>query len=130
MLFEQSRIEAELAYARFLNLSGRDEQMPEVYANRLTRARDALAALDRGLSDGREFVAAAPTRSPTSPCTPTCIAPPTPRPTSGAPHVEAWLERVEAQPGFENDLEPLPAHALSRPVRGLRAPRARAPRRP
>ena len=32
------------------------------------------------------------------------------------PHVEAWLEHVEAQPRFVNDLEPLPAHALSRPV--------------
>ena len=31
--------------------------MPEVYANRLERGIDALAALDRGLSDGREFVA-------------------------------------------------------------------------
>ena len=31
--------------------------MPEVYANRLERGSDALAALDRGLSDGRDFVA-------------------------------------------------------------------------
>ncbi len=54
MLFEQNRIEAELAYARFLKLSGRHEQMPEVYANRLERGSDALAALDRGLSDGRD----------------------------------------------------------------------------
>ena len=57
MFFEQNRIEGELAYARFLKGSGRSEHMPEVFANRLERGRDALAALDRGLSDGRPFVA-------------------------------------------------------------------------
>ena len=45
MFFEQNRIEAELAYARFLHLSGRDQQMPEVYESRMTRGRDAVAAL-------------------------------------------------------------------------------------
>jgi GSH-dependent disulfide-bond oxidoreductase len=35
-----------------------------------------------------------------------------------APHeaITAWLRRVETTPTFENDLEPLPAHALGRPV--------------
>src|SRR5215210_7904271 len=55
MFFEQNRIEAELGYGRFLGLSGRHEQLPEVYASRRDRGRDALAALDRGLSDGRDF---------------------------------------------------------------------------
>ena len=27
------------------------------------------------------------------------------------PAVRAWLERVEAQPGYMNDLEPYPQHA-------------------
>ena len=62
MFFEQNRIEAELAYARFLKLSGRSEQIPEVFENRLERGRDALVALDRGLSDGREFIAGEATR--------------------------------------------------------------------
>jgi GST-like protein len=30
--------------------------------------------------------------------------------------IGAWIARVEATPGFENDLEPLPAHALQRPL--------------
>src|ERR671925_53920 len=33
------------------------ETIPESVANRLERGTDALAALDRGLSDGRDFVA-------------------------------------------------------------------------
>src|SRR3954466_9965397 len=60
MFFEQNRIEAELAYARFLKLSGRAGQIPEVFENRLERGRDALVALDRGLSDGRRLIPGRP----------------------------------------------------------------------
>ena len=31
-------------------------------------------------------------------------------------NVSAWLDHVEAQPGFVNDLTPIPAHASERPV--------------
>ena len=117
LFFEQNRIEAELAYARFLRLSGRYEQIPEVYENRLERGRDALAALDRGLSDGREFVAG----DAYSVADIALYAYVHCADDAGAalrPHeaIGAWLRRVEAQPGFVNDLEPLPPHALSRPV--------------
>ncbi len=117
MFFEQNRIEAELAYARFLHLSGRDEQMPEVYASRLERGIDALAALDRGLSDGRDFVAG----GDYSVADVALYAYVHCADDAGAElqrheHIGGWIERVEAQPGFENDLEPLPAHASARPV--------------
>jgi glutathione S-transferase len=116
MLFEQNRIEAELAYARFLRLSGRHEQMPEVYANRLERGKDALVALDRGLSDGREFLAGEYSIADIAlygyvHCADEAGANP-----RGHQNIAAWLDRVEAQPGFVNDLEPLPAHALDRPL--------------
>jgi glutathione S-transferase len=116
MLFEQNRIEAELAYARFLKLSGRNEQMPEVFANRLERGKDALVALERGLSDGRDFVAGDYSIADIAlyayvHCADEAGADP-----RGHEHVAAWLDRVEATPRFENDLEPLPAHALERPV--------------
>jgi glutathione S-transferase len=117
LFFEQSRIEAELAYARFLRLSGRHEQIPEVYENRLERGRDALAALDRGLSDGREFVAgedysiADVALYAYVHCAGDAGADPREHARIGA-----WLDRVEGQPGFVNDLEPLPEHAAARPV--------------
>jgi glutathione S-transferase len=117
MLFEQNRIEGELAYARFLKLSGRSEQIPEVYANRLERGKDALAALDRGLSDGRDFVAGGGYSIADIAlyayvhCGSDAGADP-----SGHDHVAAWIARVESTPRFENDLEPMPAHALQRPV--------------
>jgi glutathione S-transferase len=117
MMFEQNRIEAELGYARFLRLSGRNERMPEVYANRVERGADALLALERGLSDGREFVAGGGYSIADLAlygyvhCAGDAGAEP-----RSHEHVAAWLDRVEAQPLFENDLEPLPAHASERPV--------------
>jgi glutathione S-transferase len=116
MLFEQNRIEAELAYARFLKLSGRSDQIPEVFQNRLERGGDALVALDRGLADAGDFVAGDYSIADIAlyayvHCAEDAGA-------DLAPHeaIAAWLRRVEATPRFENDLEPLPAHALQRPV--------------
>ena len=116
MFFEQDRIESELGYARFLRLSGRHEQLPEVYENRLERGRDALTALERGLSDGREFVAGRYSIADIAlyayvHCAEDAGAQP-----RGHDSIAAWLDRVEAQPRFENDLEPVPAHASERPV--------------
>jgi glutathione S-transferase len=116
MLFEQNRIEAELAYARFLKLSGRADQIPEVFQNRLDRGSDALVALDRGLSDGRDFIAGDYSIADIALYAYVHCAE-----DAGAdlgPHdaIAAWLRRVEATPRFENDLEPLPEHALQRPV--------------
>jgi glutathione S-transferase len=116
MLFEQSRIEAELAYARFLKLSGRHEQIPEVYENRLQRGQDALAALDRGLSDGRDFIAGDYSIADIALYAYVHCAEDAGADLSPHDRIRTWLDRVVAQPLFENDLEPLPAHALQRPV--------------
>jgi glutathione S-transferase len=117
MFFEQNRIEAELGYARFLRLSGRHEQLPEVYESRRERGRDALAALSRGLSDGRDFVTGGDYTVADIAlygyvhCAGDAGADP-----RAHPHIGDWLDRVEAQPGFLNDLEALPEHASARPV--------------
>lgn len=116
MLFEQNRIEAELSYARFLRLSGRHEQMPEVFANRIERGTDALAALDRGLSAGRDFLAGEYSVADIAlygyvHCADDAGVDP-----RAYGHIAGWLDRVEAQPRFENDLEPLPDHASGRPL--------------
>ena len=83
MLFEQNRIEAELSYARFLKLSGRADQLPEVHANRLQRGEDALEPSSAG-SRTDATSSPATTRSPTSRCTPTCTARTTPAPSSAS----------------------------------------------
>jgi glutathione S-transferase len=117
MFFEQNRIEADLAVARFWRQAGRDATLPEAFANRVERARDAVAALDRGLAGGGAFVAG-------DEYTVADIA------LYGYVHcgadagvdprelaaVAAWLDRVEGTPGFVNDLEPVPAHVAERPI--------------
>ena len=117
MFFEQNRIEADLAVARMMKLDGRHARLPELFANRLERGRDALAALDRGLSDGRPFLAG---DSYTVADIAVygyghCGADAGADPRDFA-HVAAWLDRVEARPGFVNDLEPVPAHIAERPI--------------
>jgi len=116
MFFEQNRIEAELAYARFLRLSGRADQIPEVFENRLERGRDALVALDRGLSDGRAFVAGDYSIADIALYAYVHCADDAGADLARHDAITAWVGRVEATPRFENDLEPLPAHALQRPV--------------
>ena len=118
MLFEQNRIEGELGYARFLALSGRSEQMPEVFANRVERGTDALGALDRGLAAGGGAFVAGDDYTVADialygyvGCAGDAGVDP-----RGYEHVAAWLDRVEGTPRFENDLEPLPAHASGRPI--------------
>ena len=117
MLFEQGRIEGELAYARFLRLSDRADRMPEVFANRVKRGRDALEALDRGLSDGRTFVAGdSYTVADIALYSYVHCAHDAGVDERAHEHVASWLDRVEATPRFENDLEPVPAHASERPI--------------
>jgi glutathione S-transferase len=117
MFFEQNRIEADLSVARFLKLAGRDVTMPEVFANRLERGRDALATLDRGLADGRPFLAGEDFTVADfavygyGHCGADAGADP-----RDFTHVAGWLDRVEATPGFVNDLEPVPAHVAERPL--------------
>jgi glutathione S-transferase len=117
MFFEQNRIEADLAVARFMRLAGRDATLPEAFANRLERGRDALAALDRGLAEGGPFLAGdAYTIADIAMygyghCAGDAGADP-----RAHPHVAAWLGRVEATPGFVNDLAPVPAHVGERPI--------------
>jgi glutathione S-transferase len=117
MFFEQNRIEADLAVARFWKLVGRDAQLPEAFANRLERGRDALVALDRGLADGRPFITGeAYTVADIAlygyaHCGADAGADPREH-----PHLAAWLDRIEATPRFENDLAPVPEHAAQRPL--------------
>jgi glutathione S-transferase len=117
MFFEQNRIEADLATARFMKQAGRDRTMPEVFAYRIERGRDALSALDRGLADGRSFLAGdAYTVADIMVYGYThCAGDAGVDPREHA-HVAAWLDRVEATPGFVNDLVPVPDYVSERPL--------------
>jgi glutathione S-transferase len=118
MFFEQNRIEPELGVTRFLWLSGRHAQAPEVFENRLDRGRDALMALERGLAAGGgpfvagdDYTVADIALYAYVHCGADAGADPREHAS-----IAAWLDRVEATPGFEYDLEPFPEHASARPT--------------
>jgi glutathione S-transferase len=112
LFFEQNQVEAQIAVARFIVLTGRAERAPEILESVRARGRGSLAALNRGLADERPFVAGddytvadialyayvhCASDAGIDPLEHAMIGP--------------WLERVEATPLFENDLEPFPPHA-------------------
>jgi glutathione S-transferase len=114
MMFEQNQIEANLGVARFLAMSRRAESVPEVFADRQRRAREALATLERAL-DGREYlVGDAYSVADLSLYAYVHAAEDAGIPLAAYPAVAAWVQRVAALPGFEEGLGPMPAHASGR----------------
>jgi glutathione S-transferase len=114
LFFEQNQIESSLAVARFLVLTGRDEKYRAVTDSLVARGRGALSSLARGLADERPFIAgddysvADIALYAYVHCAHEAGADAREHGTIGA-----WLDRVEATPGFENDLAPFPAHAMA-----------------
>ena len=112
MFFEQNQIEAQLAVARFIVLTGRAERAGELVDWLRTRGRGSLASLSRGLADERPFIAgddytvADIALYAYVHCARDAGVDPREHAMIGA-----WLDRVEATPLFENDLEPFPPHA-------------------
>ena len=114
MFFEQNQVEANIGVARFLALSGRAESVPEVFADRQRRGRDALASLERGLGERDFVVGDAYTVADLALYGYVHVADDAGVPVAEHPAVAAWVTRVAALPGFEEPLAPLPAHARDR----------------
>lgn len=114
LFFEQNQIESSLAVARFLALTGRAEKYREVMQSLVARGHAALSSLARGLADDRPFICGdAYTVADIAlhayvHCAHEAGADAREHGTIGA-----WLDRVEATPGFENDLAPFPPHAMA-----------------
>ena len=117
MFFEQNHIEAELASARFMALTGRADREPAVFAAKVAAGRRSLETLARGLADGRPFLCgedytvADIALHAYVHCAGDAGADP-----AGHAGIEAWLRRVEATPRFVNDLAPIPPHAMLPPA--------------
>jgi len=114
MFFEQNQIDSTLAVARFLVLTGRADKYRVVTDSLVARGLGALSSLARGLADERAFICgddytvADIALYAYVHCAHEAGADAREHGTIGA-----WLERVEATPGFENDLAPFPPHALA-----------------
>jgi glutathione S-transferase len=118
LFVEQNDVEPNLGRARFWRLTGRDRLSPEIYANCLTRAEAAIDGLEAHL-DGGEWVAGDRyTVADLALWAYVHLAGDVDVDLGARPAVSAWIERVQATPGFLEDLEPYPENAL--PGRGSR----------
>ena len=114
MFFEQNQIESQLAATRFLVLTGRADRYRELVDAMVARGHGSLSSLARGLADDRPFICgdaysvADIALYAYVHCAHEAGADAREHGTIGA-----WLDRVEATPGFENDLAPFPEHAMA-----------------
>jgi glutathione S-transferase len=116
LIFEQTDVMMTMGGLRFRLLTGRlTPDDPEAISRR-DGAEDALALLDRHL-ERHDFLAADRyTIADVSVYAYGHVAPDAGLDLDPYPAFRAWLARVEAQPGYMNDLEPYPESA--RPGRG------------
>jgi glutathione S-transferase len=110
LFFEQNLFEPNVGTARFWRLTGRDQIQPEVFAARLESARAALAVLDDGLA-GDFLLGERYTVADVSLYAYAHVAGEAEIDLDAYASLGAWLRRVEATPGFVNDLEPYPENA-------------------
>jgi len=121
LFVEQNDVEPNLGRARFWRLTGRDQLSPEVYANCLARGEAAIDGLEAHLG-AREWVAGGRyTVADLALWAYVHLAGDVELDLAARPAVSEWIERVQATPGFVDDLEPYPENAL--PGRGARPER-------
>ena len=112
LMFEQNEVEAGIAFPRFLALTGRDQGEVAVLK---PKGRQALKSLERHLASahGEGFVCGAPSVADVALYAYVHVAEDAGHSLAEFPAVVSWIERVEALPGFENDLAPMPPHAMA-----------------
>jgi glutathione S-transferase len=104
--FEQERVMSGIGGTRFRTLTGRDGA-----SARLGLGAEALAVLEEHLQNREFLVGAACSTADVSLYAYTHVAEDAGYDLDAHPAVSAWLRRVEAQPGFVNDLVPYPDNA-------------------
>lgn len=113
LFFEQNLLEPNVGTAQFWRKTGREAAQPEAFAQRVAAGRRALAALERQLAScefvvaGRYTVADACLYAYAHTAEGAGIG------LAEFPAVSAWLARVEATPGFVNDVQPYPPNAMA-----------------
>lgn len=111
LFFEQNLLEPNVGTARFWRLTGREAEQREAWESRRRAGVGALEALERGL-DGRSWlVGDRPTVADISLYAYAHVAGEAGIDTATYEATGHWIARLEALPGFENDLEPYPAGA-------------------
>lgn len=109
--FEQERVMSGVGSARFRRLTGRDALDPDGFADRQATGGDALAVLDAHLAGRGWLVGERASIADLAVYGYAHVAPDAGLSFAGLSALVAWLERIEALPGFANDLAPYPANA-------------------
>jgi glutathione S-transferase len=99
MFFEQNMIECTIGTARFFKKVGRDVSRPDVHAHRLENAQDGLAAMERQLDGGEDWLAGAFSVADIALYGYCSVAGEAGIDMTAYPRVTDWLKRVEARPG-------------------------------
>ena len=105
LFFEQNQIEPGIAVARFMAAVGRVKKHPEVFGERLRQGRRGMETLERGLV--ADFIAGDYSVADMALYGYVHCADEAGVELREYPRIAAWVDRVEAQPGFANDLEPI-----------------------
>ena len=111
LFFEQNLLEPNIGTGRFWLHTGRAEGHDELLERWRSMGRSALEVLERGLASSDFLLGERYSVADIGLYAYTHVAP-----DFGldlGPAGRAWLGRVEATPGFMNDLEPYPGHAGS-----------------
>jgi glutathione S-transferase len=111
LILEQTDVMPGIGGLRFRLLTGRLAADDPAADRRRAFGEDALAMLDAHIRDADFFVGGSYSVADISLYAYTHTAPEAGFDLSGYPAVDAWLRRVEQQPGFVNDLEPYPPNA-------------------
>jgi glutathione S-transferase len=110
LIVEQSDVMPPIGGLRFRLLTGRLRPDEPDAIRRRAHGGETLTALDRHLRT-RDFLVAAYSIADIAVYAYTHVAGEAGYDLGAYPAVKRWLERVEAQPGFMNDLAPYPANA-------------------
>jgi glutathione S-transferase len=123
LLFEQERVMPGIGNPRFRLLTGRAVLDSAGVAARQEVGREALAILDAELAAGPFLVGATPTIADLAVYGYAHAAEEAQIPLAPYPAVRSWIARLEALPGFANDLAPYPPNAAPGAGRSIYDPR-------
>jgi glutathione S-transferase len=108
LFFEQNLLEPNIGTARFWILTGRADGHEALVERWRTLGRQSLDVLERQLADHEFLLGERHSVADIGLYAYTHVAGDAGVELAGFPAVEAWLRRVEAQPGFMNDLQAYP----------------------
>jgi glutathione S-transferase len=119
LMFERSHFAPGVAGARFYELTGRAEHHPRAFQAMFTEGADALGVLDETLSSSPFLAGSSLSVADISVYAYAHVAEDAGYDLTTYPHVQEWIARCAATPGWMQDLEPYPPNAMAGASRSI-----------